>query len=217
MPRVERNGKRKARDQIAKRRVPELGYYFIVTDTKETEQNYMLGLRDSIPKELQGKLVIKVVKTATKDLVDEALNLASLYPQFGEIWIVFDRDQVKNFDEIIRQARDRGISVGWTNPCIEAWFNAYFGEMPNYQDSVSCCSGFSTAYERVTRQRYVKSDPLIYEKLNRFGNEDEAISLAEQKIAEHRANCKDKPSEMCPCTTVHLLVGEIKSKICRSE
>ena len=213
MPRVERNGKRKTRDQMAKRRVPELGYYFIVTDTKETEQNYMLGLRDSIPKELQGKLVIKIVKTATKDLVDEALNLASLYPQFGEIWIVFDRDQVKNFDEIIRQARDRGISVGWTNPCIEAWFSAYFGEMPNYQDSVSCCSGFSTTYERATRQRYAKSDPQIYEKLNRFGNEQKAVALAERKFYEHRANCKDTPSEMCPCTTVHLLVREIKSKI----
>ena len=72
MPRVERNGKRKTRDQMSKRRVPELGYYFIVTDTKETEQNYMLGLRDSIPKELQGKLVIKVVKTATKDQIGRA-------------------------------------------------------------------------------------------------------------------------------------------------
>ena len=46
MPRVERNGKRKTRDQMTKRRVPKLGYYFIVTDTKETEQNYMLGLRE---------------------------------------------------------------------------------------------------------------------------------------------------------------------------
>ena len=35
---------------------------FIVADTEETEQNYMYGLRDSIPKELQGKLVIKVIK-----------------------------------------------------------------------------------------------------------------------------------------------------------
>ena len=49
----DRNGKRKTREQLSKRRVPELGYYFIVTDTKETEQNYLLGLRDSIPKELQ--------------------------------------------------------------------------------------------------------------------------------------------------------------------
>lgn len=213
MSRVERNGNRKTREQMLKRRVPELGYYFIVTDTKETEQNYMLGLRESIPKELQGKLVIKVVKTTTKNLVDEALNLASLNPQYGEIWIVFDRDQVKDFDELIRQARCKGINVGWTNPCIEAWFYAYFGEMPNYQDSVSCCSGFNTTYERTTRQKYVKSDPQIYKKLNCFGDEQEAIALAERKIVEHWANCKDKPSKMCPCTTVHLLVGEIKSKI----
>ncbi len=45
---AERNGRRKAREQLSKRRVPELGYYFIVTYTKETEQNYMLGLRDSM-------------------------------------------------------------------------------------------------------------------------------------------------------------------------
>ncbi len=43
MPRGERNGQRKTREQLTKRRVPELGYYFIVTDTKETEHNYMYG------------------------------------------------------------------------------------------------------------------------------------------------------------------------------
>lgn len=37
----DRSGKRKTREQFSKRRIPELGYYFIVTDTKETEQNYM--------------------------------------------------------------------------------------------------------------------------------------------------------------------------------
>ena len=42
----DRSGQRKTREQLSKRRVPELGYYFIVTDTKETEQNYMIGLRD---------------------------------------------------------------------------------------------------------------------------------------------------------------------------
>jgi len=55
MARTERIGKRKTREQISKQRTSELGYYFIVTDTKETEQNYMYGLRDSIPKDLQGK------------------------------------------------------------------------------------------------------------------------------------------------------------------
>ena len=86
MSKVERNGKRKTRDQFLRQRIPELGYYFIVTDTKETEQNYMLGLRDSIPAHLQGKLVIKVIKKKTKDLVEEARDLASLHPQYGEPW-----------------------------------------------------------------------------------------------------------------------------------
>lgn len=213
MSRHERNGNRKPRERQVNKRVPKLGYYFVVTDTKETEQNYMYGLRDSIPKELQEKLVIKVVKTKTKNLVEEAINLASLNPQYGETWIIFDRDQVQNFDEIIRQANEKGIKVGWTNPCIEAWFSAYFGSMPTYQDSVSCCAGFSRTFEQESRQKYIKSDKAIYEKLNRFGNEATAVDLAQKKFEEHRANCKNRPSEMCPCTTVHWLVSEVKSKV----
>lgn len=217
MENLERNGSRKIRGQLFKQRIPKLGYYFIVTDTKETEQNYMFGLRNSIPPELQGKLVIKVVKTKTKNLVEEALNLASLNPQYGEIWIIFDRDQVQNFDEIISEAITKGINIGWTNPCIEEWFSAYFGAMPTYANSVSCCNGFEQIFERNAHQKYVKSDLAIYEKLNRFGNEEKAIRIATQKMHDHRIQGKYKPSEQIPGTTVHLLVDEIKSKINQKE
>lgn len=37
---------------------------------------------------------------------------------------MFDRDQVKDFDEIIAHADACGINAGWTNPCIEECFNA---------------------------------------------------------------------------------------------
>lgn len=217
MANLERNGSRKIRGQLFKQRIPKLGYYFIVTDTKETEQNYMFGLRNSIPPELQGKLVIKVVKTKTKNLVEEALNLASLNPQYGEIWIIFDRDQVQNFDEIISEAITKGINIGWTNPCIEEWFSAYFGAMPTYANSVSCCNGFEQIFERNAHQKYVKSDLAIYEKLNRFGNEEKAIRIATQKMHDHRIQGKYKPSEQIPGTTVHLLVDEIKLKINQKE
>lgn len=217
MANLERNASRKIRRQLFKQRIPKLGYYFIVTDTKETEQNYMFGLRNSIPPELQGKLVIKEVKTKTKNLVEEALNLASLNPQYGEIWIIFDRDQVQNFDEIISEAITKGINIGWTNPCIEEWFSAYFGAMPTYANSVSCCNGFEQIFERNAHQKYVKSDLAIYEKLNRFGNEEKAIRIATQKMHDHRIQGKYKPSEQIPGTTVHLLVDEIKSKINQKE
>lgn len=208
-----RSGKRLPREQLSKKRIPELGYYIIVTDSKETEQNYIHGLRDSIPEELQGKLAIKVARAKTVDLVSEAENFASQHRQYAQPWIVFDRDQVSGFDQIISLAEARGIKVGWSNPCIEIWFSAYFGEMPVYQNSTGCCRGFGQKYLEKTRQEYKKSDTIIYSKLCHFGNEKQAIKIAEQKHAERTLNCNDIPSRMCPCTTLHTLVKEIKEKI----
>lgn len=45
-PSARRAGKRKDRNQRVGIRAPELRYYLIVTDTKETEKNYFEGLRD---------------------------------------------------------------------------------------------------------------------------------------------------------------------------
>lgn len=214
---AQRDGRRKTRDQTLKRRTPELGYYLIVTDAKETEQNYVLGLRDAIPKELQGRLVIKVSKAKTAGLVDEALSLASLQPQYGEPWIIFDRDQVKTFNQIIDKANAKGINVGWSNPCIEIWFSAYFGSIPSHVYSTACLDGFRHTFFRNSGQEYNKTDKSIYLKLCRFGDEKKAIDLAKKKMNEHSLNCVTKPSAMCPATTIHLLVDEIKDKIERNK
>lgn len=63
-----RAGKRKDRNKKVASRIPELGYYLIVTDTKETEENYFLGLRDAMPENLKGHLVIKVENAKTEKL-----------------------------------------------------------------------------------------------------------------------------------------------------
>lgn len=213
MSKYERYGNRKTREELAQRRVPLLGYYLIVTDTKETERNYLYGLRDSIPKDLQGKLVIKVLKTKTARLVEEAMEAASLCPQYSEVWIVFDRDEIVAFDEIIENAYLHGIHVGWSNPCIEMWFQAYFGNMPNWETSKKCCEGFSRQYESNTSSLYNKADAGIYKKLCIYGNERKAIQIAKFKLKEHKGNGKQIPSEMCPSSTLALLVEQIKSKI----
>ena len=213
MPKDKRNGQRRARSIGSRSNIPDLGYYLIVTDTKETEQNYMFGLRDSIPDELRRRLIIKVCKTSTDNLVNEALSQAALQPQYGEPWIIFDRDQVKDFDDIIQNAKVAGINAGWSNPCIEIWFNAYFGAMPTYQTSVACCNGFEETFEKATKQKYKKSDKQIYSKLCLYGDETEAIKIAENKLKQCIINGADKPSKMCPATTVYRLVKEIKNKI----
>ena len=216
MAKKERNGQRKRRENFPKR-VPDLGYYFVVTDTDATEGNYIRGFRDSLPKELQGRIVIKVSKAKTEKLVEACMEQASLEPQYGEPWIVFDRDEVVNFDKIIADAKAQGINAGWSNPCIEIWFDAYFGRMHSYLDSVQCCRGFAETYEKKTGNEYRKADENIYVVLNQHGDEKAAIMIAESRLQAYERDGVNKPSGMCPCTTVHKLVGEIKEKVRQSK
>lgn len=212
MSKSDRNGERKSRNSFHTR-IPDLGYYFIVTDTKKTEENYMIGLRDSLPKELQGRIVIKVSKSKTEKLVSSCKEQASMESQYSQPWIILDRDKVAHFDELIKNAYQEGINVGWSNPCIEIWFDTYFGKMHNYQDSVTCCREFANTFNKKTGQEYLKSSKQIYALLNRYGDESEAIKTAENRLSQHLRNRSDKPSEMCPCTTLYKLVNEIKEKI----
>lgn len=212
MARNERTGNRKTREQNRKCKVPELGYYLIVTDTEATERCFFTGLHQSLPDGIKGKLVIKVVETKTRTMIDKCLELTAYDAQYRIPWIVFDRDQVQRFDDIIAEAVSKGIQVGWSNPCFEIWLYTYFGEMPAIRDSWVCCSEFGRVYERKTGQKYSKADAQMYEKICRTGNEEKAIKIAEQKLEQCKREGKMKPSEMCPCTTVHELVGEIKGK-----
>jgi len=206
-----RNGRRKTRNQFPKRN-PELGYYLIFTDTAETEKNYFNGLKASLPPSVQDKIVVKVIKSKTKNLVEDALNYASKHAQYCEVWIVFDRDKVTNFDEIISQAEKHDVKTGWSNPCIEIWFYAYFGEMPSVQSSVTCCKKFGEIFERTTKQEYKKSDDRLYNKLTKYGDEKTAIKRAEQKFRQQTEDKAGSPSDMYSCTTVYKLVSEIADK-----
>ena len=211
-PSDSRVGKRWDRNKRVGARVPELGYYLIVTDTEETEKNYFEGLRDSIPEELKDRIVIKVEKARTVELVRKALEMTGQESQYRIPSIVFDRDQVKDFDEIIQTAEKSGVGAGWSNPCFEIWMYAYFGEMPVIKESYTCCDQFAKKFEKVTGQKYSKNDRNIYLRLAQLGDEKKAIQLAERCYKRCMEDGKRKPSEMWPACRVHRLVEEILRK-----
>ena len=213
MAKKDRTGNRKTREQRKQLKVPELGYYLIVTDTKATERCFFTGLHKTLPDDVRNKLVIKVIEEKTRTMIDKCLELSVYDAQYRVPWIVFDRDQVQEFDEIIAEAAAKGIQVGWSNPCFEIWMYAYFGSMPAIQDSWTCCSEFGRVYEAKTGQKYSKADKQMYGKICKAGDEDRAIKIAQQKVEQCIRDGKTKPSKMCPCTTVHELVREIKRKI----
>ena len=211
MGKDERKGARRDRNQRAFKRIPELGYYLVVTDAKATEVNYLHGLRDSIPFELRDRLVIKVITTSTSDLLEKCLELAAVEPQYRKPWVVFDRDKVKQFDQIITDAGQQGIYAGWSNPCLEVWFHAYFAEMPINTVSAKCISAFSAAFWKRTGQEYDKTDEGIYRKLCKFGDEKTAIKTAKSRHQHQGVN--KKPSDMSSTTTLYVLIEEIRKKV----
>lgn len=181
MARKDRMGNRKTRDQRSKRRIPEMRYYLVVTDTEATECCFFTGLHNSLPEEMKQKLVIKVVETDTQDLIQKCQELTAYDAQYRIPWIVFDRDQVVDFDQIVKRAEKAGIYAGWSNPCFEIWLFAYFGMMPVIQDSWTCCSKFAELYFRKTGHEYTKADKNVYMRLCEYGNEERALAIAEQK------------------------------------
>lgn len=213
MAREDRTGNRFKREQRKVCRIPEMGYYLVVTDTEATERCFFTGLHRNLPTEIQNKLVIRVVETKTRNMIQECLNRTAYEPQYRLPWIVFDRDEVTNFDQIIQEAEKAGIRVGWSNPCFEIWMCAYFGSMPNIQESVACCSHFGKLYEKKTGQKYSKADEDMYRRLIKNGDEEKALAIARRTFEQCIKNKNIIiPSQMCPCTTVHELVGEIRNK-----
>ena len=110
MARKDRTGNRKTREQRAVRRIPEMGYYLVVTDTEATERCFFNGLHDSLPEDVKKKLVIKVVETKTQNMIEKCFEMTAYEAQYRIPWIVFDRDQVPNFDQIIRDTEKVGIT-----------------------------------------------------------------------------------------------------------
>lgn len=212
MSKRDRSGNKRAARNVATRK-PVLGYYLIVTDTEETENNYFEGIRNALPEDIRNKIIIKVFRSRTDKLVEACHTCMKELPHIVKPWIVLDRDQVENFNNIISKAESKGIKVGWSNPCIEIWFDAYFGNMHNYQTSVECCKKFSKQFKKITNKEYEKSDSEIYVLLKEYGDETSAIKIADLKLQQHLKDNNNIPADMIPCTKVHLLVNEIREKV----
>jgi len=76
------------------------GAYLIVTDAEKTEKNYFEGIKNIIPDSLKNDLQIKIYSNKPlAKIIDFAAEQRNKDERFRDIWLVFDRDEVKNFYE----------------------------------------------------------------------------------------------------------------------
>ena len=210
MKRINRlNEKRSERKKI----LLKSGAYLIVTDAEKTEKNYFEGIKNIIPDNLKNDLQIKIYSNkALSKIIDFAAEERNKDERFRDIWLVFDRDEVKNFDKLIEEAKENKMNVGWSNPCFEIWLMSYFQSPKNIEESQKCCETFEKIFKENTGKKYEKSEEKIYNILCKKGDENKAIQRAREKYHQIRKEYS-QPSKMIGCTTVYKLVEELKKKI----
>jgi len=189
------------------------GAYLIVTDAEKTEKNYFEGIKNIIPDSLKNDLQIKIYSNKPlAKIIDFAAEQRNKDERFRDIWLVFDRDEVKNFDRLIEKAKESKMNVGWSNPCFEIWLMSYFQNPKNINDSQKCCETFEKIFKENTDKNYEKSEEKIYNILCKKGDENKAIQRAREKYHQVRKEYSQL-SKMIGCTTVYKLVEELKKKI----
>ena len=189
------------------------GAYLIVTDAEKTEKYYFEGIKNIIPDSLKNDLQIKIYSNkALSKIIDFAAEQRNKDERFRDIWLVFDRDEIKNFDRLIEKAKESKMNVGWSNPCFEIWLMSYFQNPKNINDSQKCCETFEKIFKENTDKNYEKSEEKIYNILCKKGDENKAIQRAREKYHQVRKEYS-QPSKMIGCTTVYKLVEELKKKI----
>ena len=147
---------------------------------------------------------------------------ARIAPELGYYIIVTDAEKTeKHYFEGLRDAlpsdlrrkiaKGQGIRVAWSNQCFEVWMSMYFGSVIRADDAQGCTSRFANLFRKATGKPYRKNDLGVYRALYENGDEDKAIERSQRQLAKLAATCSN-PSQMVPCSAVHELVSELRTK-----
>jgi hypothetical protein len=160
----------------------------VVSEGEVTEPEYLRGFQGAchnprvtieVAKE-HGvpKTLVKIAKQYKEEAGNRAAQEKDENLAFDSVWCVFDIDTHPDIGEAKEMARDNGIDVAISNPCIELWLLLHFQEnpgaqlgsklkamlikhVPNYDkhvDYAMYATGYSLAVTRATRMDQVAED-----------------------------------------------------------
>ncbi len=216
---------RKRREDRKKRRyeykTPKANSFLIVTEGERTEPLYFKGMQKLIVDKIGG--MVQVVEVPLIDVHGEGSSTGKLISKtekivknskviYQNIWVVFDRDDFEDFDQAIRDGKDKGYHIAWSNPSFEYWLYLHFF----YSDAALHRHDWSEKLNDIFRQYnladgvYRKNQQDIYCLADLNDGVNIAIKNAKRRMADFDER-RDKPSEYDPGTTVYKLAEVLKS------
>ncbi|MEZ4773383.1 MAG: RloB family protein [Bacteroidia bacterium] len=195
-------------------------YYLIVCEGEATEPNYFEGLKQDLPKGVLTAYQIDIAGTGrnTLSLLDEALRLKNEYGKnlnraVDHLWVVFDRDSFDPGDfnnAIVRCQKNKPpIGCAWSNEAFELWYLLHF----QYYENAMVRTDFKSLIEKNLKPilgegfRYEKNSKQMYELLNKYGSQEDAIRNAKRLKNQYEA--RQDFANQNPCTMVWKLVEEL--------
>lgn len=212
MSRIGRSGRRERRVGT---KVERPSTCLILTEGEETEVNYFSNIRDNInfryrKNEIQINFPIKVqgLARSTSVLVNEAIKKKNA-ENFGDVWVVFDKDDNEDFDSAIKLAKDNNINVAWSNESFELWILLHFQNLSasigreHYKEKLN--NHFRN--ENLNGGHYDKNIKNIYEITK------DSVDIAIKRSKKLRKQFDDENvnlnSRRNPSTTVDILVEKL--------
>ncbi|TAE49877.1 MAG: RloB domain-containing protein [Bacteroidetes bacterium] len=199
----------------------ERKYHLIVCEGEKTEPNYFLAWKRKLPRGVVEYIEIEGKGANTLSLVGQAERIRSRKEaargrSFDFTWAVFDRDSFPSdhFDNAIHKCEQLKPPIRsiWSNEAFELWFLLHL----EFVNTGMKREDYKSRIEQWLSSRmgipfsYEKNRADMYEILQRYGNEAQAIKWAQQLEASHTGS---RFSSHNPCTKVHLLIGELNKLI----
>lgn len=193
-----------------------VAYFLIVCEGEKTEPNYF----KAFPKK-QGRIVYDIKFDGgginTLKVVDTAIDLKNKSRQkYDSVWAVFDKDSFKSnsFNGAILKANKNDIKCAWSNEAFEIWYLLHFENRITSMNRTQYQKAIENAINKKILKgqpkfSYKKNDETMYQTLERYGNQNNAIKWA-KKLNENIIN--NNFAKTNPATQVYKLVEELTGK-----
>lgn len=188
--------------------------FLIVCEGEKTEPNYFKAFTErwSEVKEVN----VKGCGCSTCQLINEAKKIREKLERermvpFDRVWLVFDKDEFKDFNKAIEDAKKEGMNCAWSNQAFELWYVLHFQYLVTGVDRKQYIEMIEDKVRKASKSKkfkYKKNDEGFYQILQEHGDEEQAIKRA-QKLREIRGEEKNYAAHN-PRTEVDLLVDELR-------
>lgn len=192
--------------------------FLIVCEGTETEPNYFKAfVKDRWSEVRTVGPVIKGCAKSTCQLVAEAGKIRvdlekSRQVPFDHVWLVFDKDDFKDFNQAISEAKKKGMMCAWSNESFELWYCLHFQDIKaalrrnQYIDMIEKC------VRKLSKNKdfvYDKASKDFYTLICEHGDELKAGKRA--KLLRKSYGSRTDYDKHNPRTEVDLLVDELRN------